>query len=173
MEKNILLLISHPDFSKSRVNKALAQKASQIPHVTVRHLDEVQKENHYSIEEEFALLKKASHIVWLFPVHWYNAPSSLRLWQDEVLSPILYGPENFLKGKKVLVACSAGAAEVTFSPTGLNRFTAEEMLRPMQMTTNACSMEWLEPFVTFGAGTITDAQINVAAEKFVTLLQKW
>lgn len=172
MNENILLLISHPDYPKSRINKALAQKAGLLPNVTVRHLDEVQKENHYSIEEEFALLRKASCVIWLFPVHWYNAPPSLRLWQDEVLSPILYGSENFLKGKKVLVACSAGAAEETFSPTGLNRFTAEEMLRPMQMTTNACSMEWQKPFLTFGAATLTDEQINGAAEEFVLLLQK-
>jgi len=172
MNKNTLLLISHPDFSKSKINKALAEIASQKPNIVVRHLDEIQKENRYFLEEEFALLKSVSSIIWQFPIYWYNAPASLRNWQDQILSPIVYGPENFLMGKKLRVVCSAGAAENTFSSTGLNRFTAEQMLCPMQMTTNACRMEWQKPFITYGAGTITEEQIQEVAKKYSTLLDQ-
>jgi glutathione-regulated potassium-efflux system ancillary protein KefG len=75
-------------------------------------------------------------------------------------------------GKKLRVVCSAGAAENTFSSTGLNRFTAEQMLCPMQMTTNACRMEWQKPFITYGAGTITEEQIQEVAKKYSTLLDQ-
>lgn len=170
MNKNTLLLISHPNFSKSKINKALVDIARKKTHVIIRHLDEIQKNNTYPMEEEIALLKSASSIIWQFPIYWYSAPASLRNWQDQILSPIVYGPDNFLKGKKLRVVCSAGASEDTFSPTGLNRFTIEQMLCPMQMTANASLMIWQKPFVTYGASSISEEQMKKIEEEYSSLL---
>ncbi|MDR1759304.1 MAG: NAD(P)H-dependent oxidoreductase, partial [Fibrobacter sp.] len=105
-------------------------------------------------------------IVWQFPLYWYSVPSALRDWQDQVLSAIVYGKENFLKGKSVLAAFTAGAAEKTFRAGDLNGFGADEMLRPLQMTVNAAGMRWLPPFGVYGCGTITDTELAEAAVRY-------
>lgn len=152
MEKRITIFVSHPNFDNSLCNKHLEKVVLNNDLFRVHHLDKKMEKGYFDLEAEKALLRESDGIVWQFPIYWYNSPASLREWQDQVLSPIVYSSDNFLKGKPVMVVFTAGAGEEQYSHEGLNRYTAEEMLRPFEMTANASGMVWKKPLGFYSCG---------------------
>ena len=129
--------------------------------------------NDVVVEAEKEALRKADAIVWQFPIYWYNSPASLRDWQDQVMSPIVYSADNFLKGKPVRVVFTAGAGEKEYCHEGLNRYTAEEMLRPFEMTANAAGMVWKKPLGFYGCGpTMAKEALEEAAKEYEQSLKE-
>ncbi|MDR1759799.1 MAG: NAD(P)H-dependent oxidoreductase, partial [Fibrobacter sp.] len=98
-----LILLAHPQIANSKANKVLAQAAGALPNAKIFHLDALKTEGGgaFNVPEETEKLRQTDLIVWQFPLYWYSVPSALRDWQDQVLSAIVYGKENFLKGKSV------------------------------------------------------------------------
>lgn len=165
--KHITILISHPNYNNSVFNKYLANINKENTDFFVRCLDKNQDNGYFSFEAEKEILKESSALVWQFPIYWYNCPSSLRNWQDQIMSPIVYSADNFLKGMPVRVIFSAGAAEEHYSHEGLNRYTAEEMLRPFEMTANAAGMVWKKPLGFYSCGpNMTKAALERAAQDY-------
>lgn len=172
MQKNILLLLSHPDYEHSVANKTLIDAVSDIPGLTVHHLETECKGGLFDLDQEMELLRKADLIVWQFPLYWYSCPASLRNWQDQVLSPIVYGPDNFLKDKFVQIAFTAGSRESAFRAGDIVGYTPAEMLRPLQMTVNASGMRYLPPFGIFEAREISVDALKKASTVYKNLLLK-
>lgn len=170
--KQIKILISHPNFSNSVMNKHLAEALEKFEHISVRHLDKVVHKGKFDLEAEKIVLRDADAIVWQFPIYWYNSPASLRDWQDQVMSPIVYSADNFLKGKPVQVIFTAGAGEKEYSHEGLNRYTAEEMLRPFEMTANAAGMIWKKPLGFYGCSPdMTKDALDKAAKEYIQAME--
>lgn len=155
MNNQITILLSHPNLGNSIFNKYLTDINRENINFCIHTLDKHQIDGKFNFEVEKDILKKTDALVWQFPIYWYNCPSSLRDWQDQILSPIVYSADNFLKGKKVRVVFTAGAAEAEYSHTGLNRYTADEMLRPFEMTANASGLIWQKPLGFFGCSPET------------------
>lgn len=172
MAKNILILLSHPDFEHSVANKALINAVSDIPGLTVHHLEKSERNGIFDLDREKELLRSANLIVWQFPLYWYSCPASLRDWQDQVLSPIVYGSDNFLKDKFVQIAFTAGSRESAFRAKDIIGYTPTEMLRPLQMTVNASGMRYLPPFGVFEARNITADDLKKASIVYKNLLLK-
>lgn len=169
MNSQITILLSHPNLGNSIFNKYLTDINKNNVNICIHHLDICKIKETFDLEAEKEILKNSKALVWQFPIYWYNCPSSLRDWQDQVLSPIVYSADNFLKGKKLRVVFTAGAAEAEYSRTGLNRYTAEEMLRPFEMTANASGLTWLKPLGFFGCGPETSEK---AMESMADLYKK-
>lgn len=171
--KHIEIFISHPNFSNSVMNKYLAESLPKNAQFLVRHLDKIVHKGYFDVEAEKEALRKADAIVWQFPIYWYNSPASLRDWQDQVMSPIVYSADNFLKGKPVRVVFTAGAGEKEYNHEGLNRYTAEEMLRPFEMTANAAGMVWKKPLGFYGCGpTMAKEALEEAAKEYEQSLKE-
>jgi len=170
MTKNILILLSHPDYENSVANKVLIDAIKYIPGVFVHHLDSVRKDGFYDLKTETELLRKADIIVWQFPLYWYSCPASLRDWQDQILSPIVYGPDNFIKNKFVQIVFTAGSRESAYQAGGITGYTPSEMLRPLQMTVNASGMHYLPPFSIFEARDIKKEDLEKASLVYRNLL---
>ena len=142
MNNQITILLSHPNISNSMFNKHLVDINRKNPNFVFHHLDKI-------------------------PIYWYNSPSSLRDWQDQIMSPIVYSADNFLKGMPVRVVFTAGAAAEHYSHEGLNRYTAEEMLIPFEMTANAAGMKWFKPLGFYGCSPdMTKAALEKAAKEY-------
>ena len=120
MTHQILILLSHPNASNSVFNKYLVDINKKCPDFCFHHLDKNRVNGYFDLEAEKKLLQESKAIVWQFPIYWYNAPSSMRDWQDQVMSPIVYSADNFLKGKPVRVVFTAGAAAEHYTHEGLN-----------------------------------------------------
>lgn len=166
-----LLCLSHPNIANSFINKHLTQMGEKNGLFLLHHLDKFAKDGCFDLKNEIDLLKNADNIIWQFPLYWYNCPASLRMWQDNVFSPIVYG-ENFLKGKKLAVIFTAGAAAETYCKSGLNRYNAQEMLCPFEMCANAAHMIWQKPLGIYScSNTMSENQIKEAEQKYVAYIK--
>ena len=172
MDRKVTIILSHPSFDNSFINKHLADINKKMGIFCVHHLDKTIKNGYFDLDAEKKLLRESDAFVWQFPIYWYNSPASLRLWQDQVLSPIVYSNDNFLKGKPIAVVFTAGAAEEHYSHEGLNRYTAEEMLRPFEMTANASGMVWKKPLGIYSCSPeMNERALREAEDAYMKLLK--
>lgn len=163
--KKILVLLAHPAFRKSVVNKALIQNVRKLSNVTVHELYEEYPDFFIDIQAEQKLLLAHDIIVWHHPFYWYSAPALLKEWMDLVLQHgFAYGKEGRqLEGKWLMTAVSTGGKSDVYSHSGRNRFTMNEFLVPFRQAAELCRMVYLPPFVTHGAHTIGKAELDKQA----------
>ena len=63
-----------------------------------------------------------------------------------------YGQDGTaLRGKNLKLVTSTGGPSTSYRPGGLNRFTMQELLRPLEATAHLCGLELLDPLVLQGA----------------------
>ena len=173
MDRKITIFLSHPNLDNSFINKHLEDIHKKMGIFCFHHLDKAMKNGYFDLEAEKKLLRESDAIVWQFPIYWYNCPVSLRLWQDQVLSPIVYSADNFLKGKSAAVVFTAGAAAEHYSHDGLNRYTAEEMLRPFEMTANASGMVWKAPLGIYSCSPeMSERALREAEDAYKKLIEE-
>lgn len=152
--KQVVILLAHPNYDESKANKALIESVKGITNVKVMNL----------YEEPFTLgtykqaIAEAETIVFQFPFYWASAPSQLKKWCDEIfgmLTPII-------QGKKLMVAVTTGSEYEAYRSGGRNQYTLDELLRPYQLIANHSGMVWQTPFVVYGASLPT-AQQSITA----------
>ena len=108
----------------------------------MHHLEKSVRNGIFDLDREKELLRSTNLIVWQFPLYWVQLPASLRDWQDQVLSPIVYGSDNFLKDKFVQIAFTAGSVNRRSRICqGYHRLHAHGDARPLQMTVNIPGMQ--------------------------------
>lgn len=108
-----VVLLFHPNFEASRINKAFEQAIGGD--YTVRHMYVLYPDNKIDVAKEQVVLIEADRIVLQFPMYWYSSPSLLKEWQDQVL---LYGwaygsSGKALHGKELLLAEFCGMTYLT------------------------------------------------------------
>lgn len=173
-KRKILVLFAHPAWHKSRVNKTLIQKISNLENILVRDLYETYPNYHIDVFQEQRILQEHELIVWQHPFYWYSAPSILHEWIDLVLQHgFAYGKEgNALKGKSVFSTISAGGRLNAYSKEGGNRFTIHEFLSPFHQTALKCKMNYLPPFIIPGTYLLTEKEISQYADEYCQVLLK-
>lgn len=149
-----VILLAHPDFAKSKANKALTNAVKDNADVRVVELYTAP----FTLEHYKPIISAAKTIVFQFPFYWASAPSMLKKWCDE----ILMGLTNEVKGKKLLVATTTGSEQDAYRSGGRNQYTLDELLRPYQLLANHSGMIWQTPFVVYGA-SLPDADKRIKA----------
>jgi glutathione-regulated potassium-efflux system ancillary protein KefG len=146
----VLVLVAHPDLDRSRVNRALAEGAAELPGVTVHRLYERYPDGVIDVAAEQALLEAHDAVVLQFPFYWYSTPSLLKEWQDRVLTRgWAYGSGGTaLHGKALQLAISTGGPAEAYQPGGYNHFTIDELTAPLRATTRLCGLG-LRPTIAF------------------------
>jgi len=167
-----LVLFAHPAIRQSRVQRAMRDAAASVPGVTVHDLYEAYPDFDVDIDAEQALLRDADAIVFQHPLYWYSVPPLLKQWVDLVLEHgWAYGSAGrALEGKRAAVAVSAGGRATAYGPDGLNRYTLEEFLRPMEATVRLCRMQWMPPFLVTGTHAMTPDAIAATATRYAEWL---
>ena len=176
MSKTLILLF-HPDLSRSRANAALAGAAARLPGVEVADMYALYPDGQIDADREVARLLSADRIVLQFPIQWYSTPPLLKAWQDAVLTRmyyITYKTEGcLLEGKPLLVVATAGNVPEAYAPDGANKFTMAELLRPLEATAHRCSLPWQPPFLTYRADKLDDLSLHSAAKDYAAILEQW
>lgn len=164
-----LVLVFHPDLAASRVNRCWAEEMEKQSNVTVHRVYEAYPNEEIDVEAEQKLMEEHDRIVLQFPFYWYSTPSLLKKWEDEVLTyGWAYGSTgNKLHGKELLVAVSVGAAKESYSSEGAFNYTIQELLRPLQATSNLIGTKYLSPFTIYGVMQMSEGQINTSAKEYV------
>lgn len=164
----VLILFAHPALERSRVNRAMLEAVQETDGVTVHDLYEAYPDLGIDVAREQALLLEHDVIVFQHPMFWYSTPAILKEWQDLVLQHgWAYGSAgDALRGKRMTCALTTGGGEQAYGPAGHNRYTVDELLRPIEQTARLCKMRWLRPFVVHGTHQMGAAAIDAAAQRW-------
>jgi glutathione-regulated potassium-efflux system ancillary protein KefG len=150
----VLILFAHPSQNRSEIN-ILLYNASNIEGVTLVDLYTEYPNYRINIQREQSRLAEHDIIVFMFPLYWYSTPAILKEWQDLVLEyGFAYGHDGkALQGKKFFCATTAGGPENAYQSEGMNHYSINELLQPLEQMASLCNMQYLPPFVLFGART--------------------
>lgn len=151
--KNIVVLLAHPNFGASKANRALIDEIKNIKGVKIIDIYAAPFTAEYYAQE----ITKADIIIFQFPFYWASAPSQLKKWCDEIF--MAFAAQ--VKDKKLMVATTTGSEYEAYRSGGRNRYTMDELLRPYQLLANHSGMQWLTPYVLYGA-SLPDAPKTVA-----------
>ncbi|MFA4982905.1 MAG: NAD(P)H-dependent oxidoreductase [Candidatus Micrarchaeia archaeon] len=167
MAKNIVVILAHPDMGSSKLNKRLVQAAKETG-ATVHEIYSAYPDGKIDVAREQGLLAKADTIVLQFPFYWYSTPSLLKQWEDDVLAyGFAYGSKGkALAGKKLMVATTTGRAADAYAKTGSAGFTLDELLAPLEATSNLCGMVWQPVFSINEALKISDEELERGAQEY-------
>jgi len=175
MARSLLVLVFHPDFAASRVNRVMAERIAGLDGISIRDVYAHYPDFDVDVPTEQALCEKHAIIVFQHPIQWYGCPSLMKEWIDRVLSfGWAHGPRGTrLRGKQWLSAVTAGWKGTDYRHDGRNGATLLEFLKPLSQTAAYCGMQWLEPHILYDArhtdGTAIDAHAQAYRERLLSL----
>lgn len=172
-----LVLLFHPNISKSRVNKAFIQTLAKQNNedVTIRDEYSIYPNGKIDVKAEQQLMEKHDKIIFQFPMYWYSSPSLLKEWEDQVLEyGWAYGSNgNALKNKQLTLAVTTGAIAENYSKIGQFGHTIDEILSPFESTSKLIGTNYTTPFITHGvAQHLSDSELKVRSDEFVSFVGK-
>lgn len=149
----ILVISGHPNLDGGSVaNKRILEnlEGSDVD-VTVRRLDQLNKNFVVDVEAEQAALLEADLVVFQSPMHWYSVPALLKNWIDQVLTyGFAYGKTgDKLKGKGLMVSMTISSPYGCYQTLGYNNFTAPDLLNHIKQTALMSLMIYQEPVLTY------------------------
>ncbi len=111
--KKTVVILGHPDMTRSVANKAIAEELQADNNITVRDITKLYPDFKIDVEAEQKALIDAENIVLQFPLQWFNMPGILKQWLDDTFARgFAHGSDgNKLKGKNLLISFTAGVAE--------------------------------------------------------------
>lgn len=171
MQMKIQIIQAHPAEHRSRINIKMVEAAKKNENVRILNLYNTYPDFEINVKAEQQRLEAADIIILQHPMYWYSCPSLLKEWIDLVLEyGWAYGiNETALKGKYFGSAITTGGDQESYSPSGVNRYSIDEFIRPFEATANFCGMNWMKPFLVQGAHNLTEEIINEGA----TAYQQW
>jgi glutathione-regulated potassium-efflux system ancillary protein KefG len=151
MGKKVLIIFAHPNFDKSKANRAFLDTVSKNPDVTIHSLYEKYSNFKIDVPAEQKLLTEHDAVILQFPFYWYGSPALLKEWMDVVLAfNFAFGPTNKMKGKTISVVTTTGSKYEDYMNSGKYKCTVEDLLRPFELTAEFCEMKNVKPFVMHG-----------------------
>lgn len=175
-----LILLFHPDLTRSSANATMARAAAALPGVEVVDMTAACPEGldlFRDGEREAARLLAADRIVLQFPVQWYATPPLLKAWQDAVLTRMFYlayeAEGRRLEGTPLMIAATAGNTRESYGPGGRNLLPLTELLAPLRATAHRCGLGWGNPFLLYRADKLSPEELDAAAAEYATALVRW
>ncbi|QGH34466.1 flavodoxin family protein [Gracilibacillus salitolerans] len=149
-----LIVVAHPSIETSIVNKRWIEELKKYPEEYTAH--ELYKEYptvKIDVEKERLLIESHENFVLQFPIQWFNSPSLLKKWLDEVFDyGWAYGSNggDKLKNRKVALAVSAGIRASDYSENGRYGHTLEQILIPFETTFFYCQADYRSIHAFYG-----------------------
>jgi putative NADPH-quinone reductase len=175
-----LILLFHPDLSRSRANLAMARAAAALPEVEVVDMTAAAPPGadlSRTAEAEAARLLAAERIVLQFPLQWYSTPPLLKAWQDAVLTRMFYvvyeAEGRRLEGTPLMIATTAGNTCESYARGGRNLMPVAELLAPLRTTAHRCGLVWTDPFVVYRADKLSPDELAATASDYGAALSRW
>ncbi|MDV7473223.1 NAD(P)H-dependent oxidoreductase [Acinetobacter lactucae] len=165
---NTLVVVAHPDLSKSRINAAWIEAISGLPNVKVHQLYKEYPDFKVDVKLEQKLVEQSESIVLQFPFQWYNCPALLKQWLDDVLeNGWAYGEGGHaLEGKTLSIAVSTWSREKDYQVDGRYNRSMEELTSPFEVTAMRVGMHYRPGFFLNGIGDLTEDGLNDNLEKY-------
>ncbi|WP_159881566.1 NAD(P)H-dependent oxidoreductase [Paenibacillus puerhi] len=164
-----LVIVSHPNLTSSRINQAWVEALQKHDDLTIHQLYKAYPDETIDIAREQKLLEAHDRIIFQYPLYWYSTPPLLKKWFDVVLQyGWAYGPGgDNMQGKEIGAAISTYGSTASYQPGGANRFTIEEILRPIEALSHFISATYLPPFSFSDVSNVTDEQLEQSIIDYV------
>ena len=153
-----LIIMSHPDVAQSSSQQFLLAAINGEEQIQIRHLESIlveREDHHFDKTTERACLQEADRIIFQFPFYWYQCPSVMKQWMDEVLTLNL---SQKGKKKELGIVVTVGAKKDRYAAGGSVGFGIEELLRPYQALANQLGWNYQTPFVIYQFQYLTETQ---------------
>lgn len=170
-----LIVLAHPDFGNSKVNKALIESLPKdTENLTVHNLYEKYPDAKIDVAAEQKRFEQHDRIIFQFPLYWYSCPSLLKKMFDDVF---LYGwcygsTGKKLHGKEFGIVVSTGGPERSYQAGGFNCYTLSELLRPFQATANLVGATYLPIHAIYGALSWSKEEFGEDIKKYLKYLSE-
>jgi putative NADPH-quinone reductase len=153
----VLYVIAHPNIEQSVGNKTIIEHYKKVATDIETEYDEIYKlypDYKIDAKAEQDKLVKADVVVLQFPMYWYNAPSLMRKWfEDVLLHGFAYGSKGkALEGKRLILSFTVGAPVDAYKEGGFQNFSLEDLTKGFHQLANLCSMKW-DGFIASGGLT--------------------
>ncbi|WP_435162851.1 NAD(P)H-dependent oxidoreductase [Paenibacillus glycanilyticus] len=164
-----LVIITHPNMTASRVNKAWREELQNHKDITIHELYATYPDEKIDIAREQKLIESHDRIIFQYPLYWYSTPPLLKKWFDEVLQyGWAYGADGSkIAGKEIGVAVSTYGTNESYQHSGFNRFTLEEILRPVEALAHFISCKYLPHFALNDVSNLTDERLAQSKADYI------
>ena len=101
--KKTLIILAHPDLTRSMANKKLKEEAEKNTDIIVHDIYKEYPNGKIDLEKELNLVKETGTLVLQFPMQWFNCPSLLKEWIDTVFMSAHFteSDKQILTNKKI------------------------------------------------------------------------
>jgi len=171
-----LIIITHPTMIESTMNKRWMEELLKFPEkYTVHQLYEAYPDELIDVEAEQRLIEQHDKIIFQFPYYWFNMPSLLKKWFDQVLTHgWAYGSKSGyrMKGKKIALAISLGVEEAELSNVGKYKYPLNELTRPFELSFEYVKANYQQPFAYYGLEfNVSDSHIELGVRSYIQFLE--
>lgn len=176
--KNLLIITGHTHNEYSIANKEIESLLrAKYPHARVVNLSKEYPDYRIDVKIEQENLLWADTIIIQTPMFWYSMTSIVMRYIEEVFDHgFAYGSEgDKLKGKKIIVSFTGGAAEEDYRLDGEQGITLKEIMRPIEITFHFCSLDYKGYLFTGGilnTGDMSEEEKKEIHEKSVSHVEK-
>jgi putative NADPH-quinone reductase len=173
-----LIIITHPDISDSNMNKRWMEELLKFPDkYTVHQLYEAYPDEKIDVQAEQKLVEQYDKIIFQFPYYWFNVPSLLKKWFDQVMTHgWAYGSKSGyrMKGKKIALAISLGVEEEELSTAGKYKYPLEELTRPFELSFEYVKADYQPAFALYGLDFhVSDNHIELGVASYMKFLEEF
>lgn len=168
-----MVIVSHPDLSKSRANHALLEALPKHTDIHVRDLYQEYPDWQIDADREKQLLLAYDRIVLQFPFYWYSSPPLLKKWFDDVLTPgWAYGPGGeHLKGKEFIVVTTAGGTDKSFQARRRQLVHDQRAVKTDPPYDCPLPRHLPPPFVVYNANRASQEQLKAEGIRYAEYIQ--
>lgn len=161
---SVLVVFSHSYQEQSVSGVAIADVFASAG-FQVRNLEKLYPQGNIDADAERKAVEEADVVVFLHPIFWYNVPSLLKKWQDEVLAfGWAYGVEEpKTKGKKFVQVYTTGAGRDKYTDEVVTALEA-----PLKAAAGFANFSYAGAFGIFGQLSFTNANAKEDAVAFAT-----
>ena len=159
-----LIVVAHPKIDDSSSQAFFKAGAKLVADATWHPLVAP-----FDVQSERALLTQADRIILQFPLYWYQAPSSLPKWLNEVWSVDF---ANQLKHKQLAAVVTLGRQLQDYQPGAAVGVTLSDLLSPYVALANTCDMTWVPPLVVAQFARMSEAarqSLLIRYQQFLSL----
>ena len=154
--KKTIIILDHPNFANSAVNRRWAEEINKYPDEFVIHnLQSAFPRGIIDAHAEHCLIENCGgSIVFQFPLYWYNCPPMTKLWFDKVItSDWAYGSAHKLENVKFGIAVSCGSKKEDYTEQGRHHCSVETYLNSIVHSIEFIGGDYKGLYAYYGANT--------------------
>lgn len=164
--KKTVIIVDHPHFDRSVVNRRWLEEVRKYPDEFVIHnLQSAYPRGNIDPSLEHSLIENNGSVVFQFPFYWYNCPPLMKQWFDVVLTgDWAFNKGHKLENRKIGIAVTCGSGEQDYSATGKHKRPVEDYLLPFTHAMEHCGTKVEGVYKFLGAGYAETATVENIAE---------